>query len=129
MNKFMPAQFRLKADTTPDTGEKQITIEVFNESDAPIEQVSVTWYYDYDDPFGKSARPLEGWIEFLGCWEGPLPPGTDRQFVFPQNEMPRLLSIVASLSSDRHFVLVKCDDETDRIDGRTFGGWVEKEFG
>jgi hypothetical protein len=128
MNKFMPAQFRLKSDTTLDTNEKQIVVEVFNESDAPIGEVSVTWHYEYEDPFGKSVQPLGGWTEFFGCWEGPLQPGTVRQFDFPQNEMPRLLSIVASLSSDQHFVLVKCDDETDKLDGRTFGGLVEEHF-
>jgi hypothetical protein len=42
--------------------------------------------------------------------------------------MPWLLSVVASLSSERHCVIIQCDDETDRIDGQTFGGLVEREF-
>ena len=128
MNNFMPGQFRLKADTTSDTGEELITIEVFNESDAPIDRFGHLGLRLRLNSFGKSARPLEGWIESGSL--GRSIAARYRQAVrFSTNEMSRLLSIVASLSSDRHFVLVKCDDETDRIDGRTFGGWVEKEFG
>ena len=128
MNKFMPAQFRLTTEDMPNTGEKLIAVEVINGSDAPIEDVSVTWYYDYDDPFGEHPNPLEGWIELVSSESGPLPPGTGWHFTLGPADMQTVLSIVAALSSERHFVLVKCDDETDRIDGRTFGGWVEKEF-
>ena len=129
MNKHMPAQFRLVTDTTADTGEQLPGVEVVNGSEAPIEQVSVIWYYEHNFPFGTSSRRLGGWIEFDGGENAPLSPGVGRVFTFPASKMPRLLSIVHSLSSEQYFVVVKCDHETDRIDGRTFGGWIEKEFG
>ena len=129
MNKFMPAEIRLFVETIPDTDQKQITVEVANNLDTPIESVSVTWHYDHDDLVENNPNPMNAEIEFLGCYEGALPSDARRQFVFPKEQMPLLLSVVASLSSERHGVVIRCDDETERIDGQAFGGLIEEHFG
>lgn len=125
----MPAQFRLVIDNVADTGERIPGVEVINGRDSSMEQVSVAWCYEHDFPFETSSRRLGGWVEFTCGENGPLDPGVGRLFTFPVSKMAKLLSIVQSLSSEKYFVSVTCDGETHRIDGRTFGGWIEKEFG
>jgi hypothetical protein len=130
MNTYLPVTLTLTKEKNEASGQYELVVNVTNPFDHAVANLMLSWCYDYDDPSGKSPQTLGLVAEFFQVGEGNLLPGETRQFVYPPESLPALLSVVDSLSCERYFILLNFDDESERaMDGRTFGGWVQKEFG
>lgn len=125
----LPVDLRLLSEKNESTGKVELVIEVRNAMDDDIDKLSVDWCFDYHDHI-EAFKKIGSVTEFIQVGEGPLRSGETRQFVFPPERFPALLSVVDALSSERYYICVEVDGISARaIDGRTFGDWVQRELG
>jgi hypothetical protein len=126
----LPVNLTLEKQIEEQRDEFEIVIYVENLSDRPLNRLNLIWQYDYDDVLDEPARKMNAITEFCQLGDGPLRPGESRQFVYPQEHLLALLSVVDSISPERYSIAVQFDGTTEKaMDGSMFGGWVQGEFG